>query len=107
MIIESPFALPDAFFFIPMFEHSPRKNRADHSAQAANSMKDPRRKGEIAKSRYTRSMRATPVVGLLFAVLLAFSSARADGGWSERSSSHFQLFEAVGFARYSGPDGSR
>jgi hypothetical protein len=65
-------------------------------------MKDPSRKGEIAKSRYTRSMRATLAAGLLCAVLLAFSSARADAGWS-----HFQLFEAVGFARYSGPDGSR
>lgn len=70
-------------------------------------MKEPRRKGEIAKSRYTRRMRATAFAGLGLAVLLAFSSASADSGWSERSSSHFQLFEAVGFARYSGPDGSR
>src|SRR6266850_7555320 len=52
-------------------------------------------------------MRATPFAALAGAVLLAFSSALAEGNWSERSSSHFQLFEAVGFARYSGPDGSR
>src|SRR5262245_7347971 len=42
------------------------------------------------------------------AVLLAFSSvANAQGKWNERSSSHFQLFESVAFARYSGVDGSR
>ncbi len=70
-------------------------------------MNEPRRKGEIAKSRYTRPMRATAFAGLGLAVLLAFSSARADSGWNERSSSHFKLYEAVGFARYSGPDGSR
>jgi hypothetical protein len=52
-------------------------------------------------------MRATPFAALAAALLLAFSSAAAEGSWSERSSSHFQLFEAVGFARYSGPDGSR
>ena len=70
-------------------------------------MKGPSRKGESANSRYTRRMRATAFAALASAVLLAFSSAGADAGWSERSSSHFQLFEAVGFARYSGPDGSR
>ena len=70
-------------------------------------MKGPSRKGERANSRYTRAMRSTPFAALAGAVLLAFSSASAEGNWSERSSSHFQLFEAVGFARYSGPDGSR
>ena len=38
---------------------------------------------------------------------LACALVAAGGGWSERSSSHFQLFESVGFARYSGPEGSR
>jgi Peptidase MA superfamily len=38
---------------------------------------------------------------------LACALVAASGGWSERSSSHFQLFESVGFARYSGPEGSR
>jgi len=52
-------------------------------------------------------MRATLAGALAGAVLLASSLASADTKWSERSSSHFQLFEAVGFARYSGPDGSR
>jgi hypothetical protein len=70
-------------------------------------MKDPRRKGDSAISRYTALVRATPFAGLALAVLLVFSSAAADGKWSERKSSHFQLFESVGFARYSGPDGSR
>jgi hypothetical protein len=51
-------------------------------------------------------MRATLAGALLAAVLLASSAASADAGWSERTSSHFQLHEAVGFTRYSGPDGS-
>jgi hypothetical protein len=38
---------------------------------------------------------------------LACALVAAMSGWSERSSSHFQLFESVGFARYSGPEGSR
>jgi hypothetical protein len=38
--------------------------------------------------------------------LLACALVAASGGWSERSSSHFQLYESVGFARYSGPEGS-
>jgi hypothetical protein len=40
-------------------------------------------------------------------LLLALPASAAESGWSERSSSHFQLFEAIGFARYSGPNGSR
>jgi hypothetical protein len=52
-------------------------------------------------------MRATLAGALAGAVLLASSLAAAEAKWSERSSSHFQLYEAVGFARYSGPDGSR
>jgi hypothetical protein len=52
-------------------------------------------------------MRVTLAAAAAIAVLLANSGASAEEKWSERSSSHFQLFEAVGFARYSGPDGSR
>jgi hypothetical protein len=39
--------------------------------------------------------------------VLACALVAAMSGWSERSSSHFQLLESVGFARYSGPEGSR
>lgn len=38
---------------------------------------------------------------------LACALVAATGGWSQRSSSHFVLYESVGFARYSGPEGSR
>jgi hypothetical protein len=51
-------------------------------------------------------VRRIPLAAVL-ALLVAAPLAVADGRWSERSSSHFQLFESVGFARYSGPDGSR
>ena len=65
------------------------------------------RKGRTAISRYTARMppRRSRAVGALAA--LACALVAATGGWSERSSSHFQLFESVGFARYSGPQGSR
>ncbi len=50
----------------------------------------------------------------LFALLLAFAAnaalARdrgADGNWSARRSSHFELFQDVALERYSGPAGSR
>jgi hypothetical protein len=52
-------------------------------------------------------VRRTPGLALALLVLLAFSAWAGEAGWSERSSSHFQLFEALGFARYSGPNGSR
>jgi hypothetical protein len=43
----------------------------------------------------------------LVLLLVAPVGAGAEAGWSERTSSHFQLFESLGFARYSGPSGSR
>jgi len=51
-------------------------------------------------------VRGTPFA-LVLGLLLFAPFAGADAGWSERTSSHFQLFESLGFARYSGPDGSR
>jgi hypothetical protein len=51
-------------------------------------------------------VRRIPLV-LALGLLLAAPLAGADGRWNERTSSHFQLFESLGFARYSGPDGSR
>ena len=55
-------------------------------------------------------MRRTPGLAFAFALALALvpalSASPVESGWSERSSSHFQLFEAMGFARYSGPSGS-
>src|SRR5262245_49637226 len=64
------------------------------------------RKGRNAISGYTGAMpRArSRAVGALAA--LACALVAATGGWSQRSSSHFQLYESVGFARYSGPQGS-
>src|SRR5262245_49173538 len=117
MIIESPPFLPAPFFFAPMVETPPRvcgamravavRVKADDSAQAANSMKGPRRKGDTAFSGYTRAMPAGRPRALACLVALACALVAANGGWSERSSSHFQLYESVGFARYSGPEGSR
>jgi len=50
----------------------------------------------------------------LFTLLFAFTASAplardrgADGNWSTRRSSHFELFQDVALARYSGPDGSR
>ncbi len=47
----------------------------------------------------------------LFTIALAFAAnARdqgADGKWSSRRSSHFELHQDVALERYSGPDGSR
>ncbi|HTO71901.1 MAG TPA: hypothetical protein VMR31_18710 [Myxococcota bacterium] len=51
-------------------------------------------------------MRAPPLA-LVLLLLLAPVGASADSGWNERTSSHFVLFESLGFARYSGADGSR
>ena len=51
---------------------------------------------------------------LLLALLLAFAASAAlardrgaDGKWSSRRSSHFELFQDVALERYSGPAGSR
>jgi len=64
------------------------------------------RKGETAISRYTGAMlpSRSRAVGALAALACALVAAMS--GWSERSSSHFQLYESVGFARYSGAEGS-
>ncbi|MGH2898521.1 MAG: hypothetical protein ACRDMZ_07590, partial [Solirubrobacteraceae bacterium] len=47
----------------------------------------------------------------LFSLVLAWVAlardGAADGKWSTRRSSHFELHQDVGLARYSGPDGSR
>jgi hypothetical protein len=51
-------------------------------------------------------VRLPPWIALTIAVLLSTAAPASEAGWSQRSSSHFQLFEAVGFARYSGADGS-
>src|SRR5438093_5969475 len=105
MIIESPpfFA---AFFFAPMFGTPTRdccavraiavRVRADDSAQAANSMKGPLRKGRRAFSRYTGAMPAGRPRAVAALAVFACALVAAMSGWSERSSSHFQLFESVG-----------
>src|SRR5262247_2492997 len=104
MIIESPPFLPAAFFFAPMFETPTRDVRAlraiavrvkaDDSAQAANSMKGLTRKGRTAFSGYTGEMRPSRARACLALAALAFALVGAGGGWSERSSSHFQLYES-------------
>jgi len=52
-------------------------------------------------------VRRTPAFALALTFLLCVPAVAGESGWNERSSSHFQLFEALGFARYSGPSGSR
>jgi len=70
-------------------------------------MKGPLRKGRRAFSRYTAAMPAARPRAVAALAALACALVAATAGWSERSSSHFQLYESVGFARYSGPEGSR
>jgi len=70
-------------------------------------MKGPFRKGLTRFRARLGGVRGTPTCLLTALLLLASASAAAEAGWSERSSSHFQLFESIGFARYSGADGSR
>ena len=64
------------------------------------------RKGRIAISRYTGAMPPARPRAVAALAALACALVAAMSGWSERSSSHFQLYESVGFARYSGPAGS-
>ena len=57
-----------------------------------------------------RFVASTALFTLLFALAANAPLARdrgADGKWSTRRSSHFELFQDVALERYSGPDGSR
>ena len=57
-----------------------------------------------------RSIACTAAFALLFgfaAVAPRARAAGADGDWSSRRSSHFELFQDVAIERYSGRDGSR
>lgn len=61
-------------------------------------------------SEGVRSARLAALLPLVLALAAGVAFARdrgADGKWSTRRSSHFELFQDVALERYSGPDGSR